>query len=119
MNVYEEFRGHYSRGVYGNPNLLSYPEYANYRDRSQSFNELAAYAPVSLSLRGSKTTAISGLLVSCNYFDVLADDFGSGPSLRVGRLPTVGWKRTRRDQRRILAELISEVIQRFSERSSR
>jgi macrolide transport system ATP-binding/permease protein len=78
VNIYEEFRGHYSRGVYGNPNLLSYPEYANYRDRSQSFNKLAAYAPVSLSLRGSKTTAISGLLVSCNYFDVLADDFGRG-----------------------------------------
>jgi|HubBroStandDraft_6_1064221.scaffolds.fasta_scaffold01234_4 macrolide transport system ATP-binding/permease protein len=78
VSVYEEFRGHYSRGVYGNPNLLSYPEYAEYRDRSQAFNGLAAYAPASLSLRGSKTAAISGLLVSCNYFDVLADGFGPG-----------------------------------------
>jgi putative ABC transport system permease protein len=26
VSVYEQFRGHYSRGVYGQPNLLSYPQ---------------------------------------------------------------------------------------------
>jgi len=48
VSVYEEFRGHYSRGVYGQPNLLSYPEYLRYRDSSHVFSGLAAYADVSL-----------------------------------------------------------------------
>ena len=79
VNIYEEFRGRSSRGVHGSPYFSSYPEYLNYRDGSHVFTGLAAYADASLSLGGADAEAISGLLASCNYFDVLGGD------MRVGR----------------------------------
>jgi predicted permease len=92
-SVYEEFRGHYSRGVYGMPNLLSYPEYVNYRDGNHVFSGLAAYADVSLSLAGSTGQAVAGLLASCNYFGVLGADVarGRGFSPEDCRTPGAGW----------------------------
>jgi hypothetical protein len=81
VSVYEEFRGHYSRGVYGQPNLVSYSEYTNYRDSNHVFSGLSAYADVSLSLSGANGQAIAGLLASCNYFDVLGGEIGRGRGL--------------------------------------
>ncbi len=84
ISVYQEFRGRYSRGDYGMPSLLSYPEYANYRDGSHVFTGLAAFASVSLSVRGANAEAIPGLLASCNYFGVL------GGNTTLGRAFTLG-----------------------------
>jgi len=52
VNIYEDFRGRYSRGVQGSPEFSSYPEYVNYRDGSHVFAGLAAYAGASLSMGG-------------------------------------------------------------------
>jgi macrolide transport system ATP-binding/permease protein len=79
-SVYEEFRGHYSRGVYGSPSLLSYPEYVNYRDGNHVFSGVAAYADDSLSLGGETAQTIAGLLASCNYFGVFGGDMERGRS---------------------------------------
>ena len=81
VNVYENFRGHFRRGVHGSPYLLSYPEYANFRDGNRVFAGLAAYAGVSLSLRGATSEEIAGLLASCNYFSVLGGDIARGRGL--------------------------------------
>jgi predicted permease len=72
VSIYQQYRGQvHSRGVYGSPYYLSYPEYTNYRDRSTVFSGLAAYAETGFALGGSNPRPVSGQLVSCNYFDVL------------------------------------------------
>jgi macrolide transport system ATP-binding/permease protein len=81
VSVYEEFRGHYSRGVYGSPSLASYPEYVTFRDNTHIFSGLAAFADDSLSLGGASGQAVAGLLASCNYFDVLGGDMALGRGL--------------------------------------
>jgi predicted permease len=78
VNVYEEFRGRFSRGTEGSPSLASYPEYLNYRDHSRVLTGLSAYAPVSLSPSGTTGEEISGLLASCDYFVVLGGDVTAG-----------------------------------------
>ncbi|HLX00359.1 MAG TPA: ABC transporter permease [Candidatus Acidoferrales bacterium] len=81
VSVFEEFRGHYSRGVYGSPSLLSYPEYVAFRENTHIFSGLAAFADDSLSLGGVSGQAVAGLLASCNYFDVLGRDMAVGRGL--------------------------------------
>ena len=50
----------------------SYPSYAFLRDRSQTFDGIAAWGRVSLAITaGGQGTAILGNMVSSNYFDVL------------------------------------------------
>lgn len=81
VSVYEQFHGRYSRGVYGQPNLLSYPEYVAYRDANRAFSGLAAYADVSLSVGGAAGQPAAGLLASCNYFALLGSDVARGRGL--------------------------------------
>ena len=78
VSVYEKFRGHFSRGDYGMPSLLSYPEYVNFRDSALSFTGLAAFADDSLSLGGSTGESVPALLASCNYFEVLGAEIAHG-----------------------------------------
>jgi predicted permease len=78
VSIYQQFRGHYSRGVYGAPSLLSYPEYVNFRDSARAFSGLAAFADDQLSLSGATGQTIPALLASCNYFDVLAAEIIRG-----------------------------------------
>lgn len=79
VSVYQHFRGNpHSRGVWGSPYYISYPEYANYRDGSDSFSDLAAYAQTTLSLGGGNPQPLPGALVSCNYFEVLGGDLTLG-----------------------------------------
>jgi predicted permease len=79
VSVYQNFRGNpYSRGVQGSGYYISYPEYANYRDHSQSLSGMFAYAATTLSLGGTDPQPLPGLLVSCNYFDVLGAHFAAG-----------------------------------------
>src|SRR6187551_2686162 len=53
VTVYQTIEGTHSRNVHGAKAFLSYPEYQAYRDRSQSFEGLAAYAHADLTLGGS------------------------------------------------------------------
>ena len=79
VSIYHHFRGNpHARGVQDLPYYISYPEYANYRDGRRSFSGLAAYAETTLSLGGADPQSLPGLLVSCNYFDVLGVHFTDG-----------------------------------------
>lgn len=77
VNVYQTLGGEYSRQVEGNANLLSYPEYLNYRDQVAGLSGLAAAADAKLYLGGNNTEKINGLMVSDNYFSLL----GGGATL--------------------------------------
>jgi predicted permease len=79
VSLYQDRRGKsYARGVKGSPYYISYPEYLNYRDRNHVFSGLAAYSDTTLSLGGADPQSLAGLLVSCNYFEVLKADFAVG-----------------------------------------
>ena len=83
VSIYHHFRGNpHARGVQDLPYYISYPEYANYRDGSRSFSGLAAYAETTLSLGGADPQSLPGLLVSCNYFEVLGAHFAAGRGFR-------------------------------------
>lgn len=71
------FTSDFSSGELG---ASSYPDYAAFRDRNQSFSGLALYAPqpLSLNLDGANERAF-GEIVSGNYFEVL------GLRLAIGR----------------------------------
>src|SRR5687768_4153049 len=71
VSVYQTFEGEFSREVQGSPEMLSYPEYLNYRDRVAGFSGLVASADIGLYLGGDNAERINGLLVSDNYFSVL------------------------------------------------
>ena len=66
------------------PNVFSYPDYVDLRDRNHSFEGLAATSmePVDLTGHG-KPERVWGCLVSANYFDVL----GLHPILGRGFVP--------------------------------
>jgi predicted permease len=71
-------------GTAENPNLFSYPDYMDLRERNQSFSGLVGFAiyPMNLTDIG-KPERILGTLASANYFDVL----GARPMLGRGFLP--------------------------------
>ena len=79
------------------PHELSYPEYLDYRERSDVFEGLAAYtlAEGLLSIDGGAAERIRIEYVSGNYFDVLQLDAGlgrtflAGEGLRPGDAPFV------------------------------
>ena len=71
VNVYQILEGEFDRQVEGSVSLLSYPEYLNYRDRVAGISSLAASADSRLSLGGSNTERINGLMVTDNYFSLL------------------------------------------------
>ena len=71
VSVFQTFEGEFSRQVDGNVELLSYPEYLNYRDRVTGFSGLIASADVGLHLGSDNVERINGLLVTDNYFSLL------------------------------------------------
>lgn len=71
VNVYQTLEGEFDRQVEGSVELLSYPEYLNYRDRVSSASGLAASAGLKLFLGGSNVEKINGLMVTDNYFSLL------------------------------------------------
>jgi predicted permease len=77
VNVYQTLEGEFSRQVEGTVELLSYPEYLNYRDGVAGVSGLAASADVKLYLGGNNVERINGLMVSDNYFSLL----GGGSAL--------------------------------------
>jgi len=77
VNVYQTLEGEFSRQVEGSVELLSYPEYLNYRDGVAGVSGLAASADVKLYLGGNNVERINGLMVTDNYFSLL----GGGSAL--------------------------------------
>ena len=71
VSVYQTLEGEYSRQVEGNVELLSYPEYVNYRDRVTGLSGLIASADARLYLGSDNVERINGLLVTDNYFSLL------------------------------------------------
>lgn len=71
VSVFQTFEGEFSRQVEGNVELLSYPEYLNYRDRVNGFSGLIASADTALYLGNDNVERINGLLVTDNYFSLL------------------------------------------------
>jgi len=71
VNVYQTLEGEYSRQVEGSTDMLSYPEYLNYRDRVEGVSGLAASADVKLYLGGNDVERIDGLMITDNYFSLL------------------------------------------------
>ncbi len=72
VSVHQEFRGGPRRTVYGARALLSVPEYRAYRDESHTLSGLIAYSREwTVSLGREAPRAIDGILVTCNYFEVL------------------------------------------------
>jgi predicted permease len=78
VNVYQTLEGEYSREVQGSADLLSYPEYLNYRDGVASASGLAASADVKLYLGGNNVERINGLMVTDNYFSLLGGGSARG-----------------------------------------
>jgi predicted permease len=87
VTIYQQFQGVKRRTVHGARSLFSIPEYRAYRDGTQTLSGLMAYShswtltlggPPSQEVSGGRFGAagplpmeIEGVLVTCNYFDVL------------------------------------------------
>ena len=71
VDVYQTIHGEYNRAVLGGFNLLSYPDYKEYRDSSQVFSAVAAYKPELRATLATTKQDIVGQLATCNYFDVV------------------------------------------------
>src|SRR6185295_13845037 len=73
----QTLEGEFSRQVEGSVELLSYPEYLNYRDGVAGAAGLTASSDVKLYLGGNNVERINGLMVTDNYFSLL----GGGTAL--------------------------------------
>jgi len=84
VKVYRKEMGKSGRGVAGSSSMLSYPEYVGFRDNTQVFSGLTAYAEnAPLTLGAAEPEEVKGLLVAENYFSVL----GAGMALGRAFLP--------------------------------
>ena len=72
VTVHQRFGPVKQRLVHGSRSMFSMPEYRTYRDRTQTLSGLMAYSrPWTLTVGGQSPEEIEGVLVTCNYFDVL------------------------------------------------
>jgi predicted permease len=84
VNVYQEFQGVKKRRVHGARIMFSMPEYREYRDATRTLSGLAAYSmPWTVALGGESPQELEGVLVTCNFFDVLQ----LRPAIGVGLTP--------------------------------
>jgi putative ABC transport system permease protein len=72
VSIYQDFRGGPRRTVHGARSLFSIPEYRAYRDEAHTLSGLMAYSRRwTVTLGRESPHEIDGILVTCNYFDVL------------------------------------------------
>jgi putative ABC transport system permease protein len=84
VSIHQEFRGGPRRTVHGARSLFSIPEYHAYRDEARTLSGLMAYSRHwTLTLGRDSPQEIEGILVTCNYFDVL----GVSPTIGTGLTP--------------------------------
>ncbi len=77
VNLHQSFDGPSARQALGGINRLSYPEYLNYRDRTRTLSGLFGFEDANFTLGDTKTSRVSGVLATGNYFSVL----GASPEL--------------------------------------
>jgi macrolide transport system ATP-binding/permease protein len=70
--------------------MFSYPEYTSYRDNSQVFSDLTAWATQLMTLGGAEGDGIDVLLVAGNYFSVLEPEMAAGRSFTSEECQTPG-----------------------------
>ena len=81
VSIHQDFRGGPRRTVHGARSLLSIPEYRAYRDEAHTLTGLMAYSREwTVTLGRESAQEIGGVLVTCNYFDVL----GLSPTIGTG-----------------------------------
>jgi predicted permease len=72
VSVYQDFRGGPKRRVHGARSMFSLPEFRGYREASRTLAGVTAYTkPWTVSLGGRLAQEVEGVLVACNFFDVL------------------------------------------------
>ena len=72
LSIYQDFHGVQKRRVHGARSMFSLPEYRAYRDATQTLSGVTAYTKSwAVTLGGQFPQEIEGVLVACNYFDVL------------------------------------------------
>ncbi len=72
VSIHQDFQGVRERRVHGARSLFSIPEYRAYRDATQTLSGVMAYSSSwTATLGGPSAQEIEGVLVTCNYFDVL------------------------------------------------
>jgi macrolide transport system ATP-binding/permease protein len=72
LNIYQDFRGVQKRSVHGARTMFSVPEYRAYSDGNRTLSGVTAYTKSwTVTLGGRFPQEIEGVLVACNYFDVL------------------------------------------------
>ena len=72
VSVYQQFQGVKKRTVHGARSLFSMPEYRAYRDGTRTLSGVMAYSRSwAVTLGGDAPQEIEGVLVTCNYFEVL------------------------------------------------
>ena len=72
VTVHQDFQGVKGRRVHGARSMFSVPEYETYRDTTKTLSGIMAYTMAwTFTLGGKAPQEIEGVLVTCNYFDVL------------------------------------------------
>jgi predicted permease len=72
LSIYQDFRGVQKRSVHGARSMFSLPEYRAYRDAGSTVSGVTAYTKSwTVTLGGRFPQAVEGVLVACNYFEVL------------------------------------------------
>ena len=72
VSIYQDFRGVKERRVHGARSMFSIPEYRVYRDATKTLSGVMAYSRSwTVTLGGQTPREIEGVLVSCNFFEVL------------------------------------------------
>ena len=80
VSVHQRFQGVRERRIQGSRSMFSVPEYRAYRDGTQTLSGLMAYSRAwTVTLGVDSPEEIDGVLVSCNYFDVLRLRPTAGP----------------------------------------
>ena len=89
VTVYQDFRGGPRRMVNGARALFSIPEYRAYRDGTQTLTGMMAYSRQwTVALGRDPVQEVSGILVTCNYFDVLNVPLALGSGFTPGNCGT-------------------------------
>ena len=72
VTVHQDFQGVKGRRVHGARSMFSMPEYETYRDGTKTLSGIMASSMAwTFTLGGKAPQEIEGVMVTCNYFDVL------------------------------------------------
>ena len=72
LSVHQDARGGPKRRVHGARSMFSLPEYRAYRDGAKGLAGVTAYSkPWTVALDGRLAEEVEGVLVACNFFEVL------------------------------------------------